>query len=118
MSTKKAISGCTGDSIERFIQVCLQLNDAMGDGTVSAVLSPMLIAAEEKCDVHAMEVAYSGDDRSEGLVTGYGEELVLCTTGLGLLRVERKEDGEKEESVLMKAKVAVWSVLETFSDAT
>lgn len=117
MSMMKATSECVGDRVQQFVQVCLQLNDAVGDGTVSAVMSPIWVAAEEKWDGQRMEVVNSGQDDSERPVGEYGEEFVLCTTGLGLLREERKEDGKKKERILMKAKVAMWSVLDPFSAA-
>lgn len=114
-SMMEEVSKCAGERVEQFVHVCLKLNEAVGDGTVSALISPIWIAAEEKWDAGRMEVVNSGEDDSGGLVGKYGEEVVLCTTGLGLLREERKEDGKKEERVLMKAKVTMWSVLNPFS---
>ncbi len=92
-------AGHTSEVVKR----ATELNSVIGQGIISCELSPIYLPPETAFDVGTMEDTFGRGPREQ--------ELILCTTDLGLLRSERQGD-DWQRRVLMRPKVALQSGLE------
>jgi hypothetical protein len=99
---------CFGERIQMVMQCAQQLNKTMGEGVTSCDLGPLYIEPEIPFDGHMMDDALNTSDPLTP-----SDEKVLCTTDLGLGRVEKISgtSGEWQEATLLKPKVIMLSRL-------
>ncbi|TFK76457.1 hypothetical protein BDN72DRAFT_785370 [Pluteus cervinus] len=85
-----------------------RLNQAIGEGVTSCDLEVSYILPSSDFDPTCMEDAYAGHTDADGAPS---EEKTLCTTDLGLNRIEKLQgsDGQSKETCLLKPKVVLLS---------
>lgn len=98
---------CFGERIHMVMQCAQQLNKTTGEGVTSCDLETLYIEPETPFDGHAMDDSLNTSDPVAS------DEKVLCTTDLGLERVEKISgtSGEWHEVTLLKPKVILLSKL-------
>ncbi|KAK0212131.1 hypothetical protein DFS33DRAFT_1249158 [Desarmillaria ectypa] len=85
------------------VEHAMQLNRVIGQGITSCEMMPLYLVPETPFDANVMEDTFGSASKDS-------TENVLCTTDLGLMRMEKK--GEKwEKRVLVKPKIILRSGL-------
>ena len=99
---------CFGERIHTVMKCAQHLNKTMGEGVTSCDLEPLYIESETPFDDRMMDDSLN---TSDPLIPS--DEKVLCTTDLGLGRVEKISgtSGEWQEVTLFKPKVILLSRL-------
>ncbi|KAG9312277.1 hypothetical protein JVU11DRAFT_7582 [Chiua virens] len=95
-----------GERVSNIVKMATRLNKAMGEEVTSADLWPINAASGDKFDKMLMDNFESSGHDS-------GENVVLCTTALGLQRSEKVVQGDVTDyknTTLLKPKVALESV--------
>ncbi|KAH0836422.1 hypothetical protein J3R83DRAFT_8025 [Lanmaoa asiatica] len=107
------------EKMHHFVSLAGQVNKIIGMGVISEDFHVVVVAPEAIFDKKDMEDSYDNDDKDQG--TKGRPEIVLCATELGLLQRGRVgagagQGGEPSESIVMKPKVALASVMDIFND--
>jgi hypothetical protein len=99
-----------GENLRRIADMALYLNKAIGEGITSGDLQILYLPCGTPYNPEQMEDGHGGGIE-ESRATG---TRILCTTDLGLRRVEKVSAGGRhdwEEIMLLKPKVALESLL-------
>ncbi|VDB95851.1 unnamed protein product [Peniophora sp. CBMAI 1063] len=80
------------------------LNEHIKESVISSSLVPVVVTPGTFFNGNEMRVGLGGDET--------GDAIVMSTTGLGLERYERKEDGSIEKTMLLQPEVALNAVLD------
>ena len=94
-----------GEAFKRIAQVALRLRKAIGEDITSGDIATFCVPGNAVFDPAKM-------DDGHGHGAGGEAGRVLCTTHLGLRREERVREWVVEETVILKPKVALQSLLD------
>jgi len=106
------------ERIEIVVKGVLRLNKAIGEGITSCDLEATYVAPDIAFDPSTMDDTF-GNDLSKG--KGNPEQ-ILCTTDLGLHRIERVRKSESQEIIwqetsILKPKIVLQSGLDEMRTA-
>jgi hypothetical protein len=85
------------------------LNFNIAEGVTSSILLPCAADMGTSFNEKIMEDSFSGIEGEEA------DKTVMCTTGLGLLRVTPEEDGSENRTYLQRPGVALHTVLDVLA---
>ncbi|KII95455.1 hypothetical protein PLICRDRAFT_150178 [Plicaturopsis crispa FD-325 SS-3] len=103
------------DGVSTIIDLSLRLNKTIGQDLTSCDMETIAVKSDEAFDSEFMTDAFDGGNPRENLATGR----VLCTTDLGLQRVEKVSKGDievMERTTLLKPRVALDSVVSSLGE--
>jgi hypothetical protein len=102
------VEDVVGERLSDLISASKELNYDIAECITSVILTPWTADPSVLFDDKIMQESFSSDGEE-------ADKTVMCTTGLGLRRLTRKEDGTGNDTVLLRPQVVLHTVLGIFT---